>query len=325
MNAAAADGFDVIGDIHGHHGELVALLARLGYTDDAGHWSHPTRRAIFVGDLIDRGTDQIDVLQTVRAMVDSGAALAIAGNHEFNAVAFHTPRPGGGFCRPHIKKNRDQHEAFLAAVGLSSAEHDEWIGWFQTLPLWLELDGLRVVHAAWDQHAIDVLRDSATLGAGNTLTPELVVKATEGRADDGSRTPEWRAIEHLLKGPEVPIDPAYEDKGGKERKRARFQWWRPDADTLRRGALIPSGTKTVDGGDYPPLPDDPIDPPMRPYTDAVPVIYGHYWETGVPELTSPKTACVDYSAGNGEALVAYRWSGETHLDSDNFESSRSPI
>jgi len=43
------------------------------------------------------------------------------------------------------------------------------------------------------------------------------------------------------------------------------------------------------------------------------VIYGHYWQTGTLQLTSPNSVCVDYSAGNGGPLVAYRWSGETTL------------
>ena len=44
-----------------------------------------------------------------------------------------------------------------------------------------------------------------------------------------------------------------------------------------------------------------------------PVVYGHYWQTGLLQLTSPITVCVDYSAGKGGPLAAYRWSGETTL------------
>ena len=43
--------------------------------------------------------------------------------------------------------------------------------------------------------------------------------------------------------------------------------------------------------------------------------------TGTPTILSPKVACVDYSAGKGGALVAYRWDGESNLDSRNFVSA----
>ena len=84
-------GFDVIGDVHGHVEKLVELLTRMGYGKESGVWPHPSRQAAFVGDLIDRGPKQLEVLRLVRPMIDSGSALIVAGNHEFNAIAYHTP------------------------------------------------------------------------------------------------------------------------------------------------------------------------------------------------------------------------------------------
>ena len=40
--------------------------------------------------------------------------------------------------------------------------------------------------------------------------------------------------------------------------------------------------------------------------------------TGTPTVLADKVACVDYSAGNGGSLVAYRWDGETALDNAKF-------
>ena len=81
--------FDVIGDVHGCRIELEELLAELGYDlvrDDAGgpvDASHPDgRRAVFVGDLVDRGPDSPGVLRLVMGMVGSGHALCVSGNHE---------------------------------------------------------------------------------------------------------------------------------------------------------------------------------------------------------------------------------------------------
>ena len=74
-------GYDVIGDIHGQFDKLESLLTRLGYRKRGGVWRHPERIAIFVGDFIDRGSRGVETVQTVRAMVDAGSALAVMGNH----------------------------------------------------------------------------------------------------------------------------------------------------------------------------------------------------------------------------------------------------
>ena len=80
--------FDVIGDVHGCLAELEQLLAGLGYSlqrDAAGRSvgaSHPSRRAVFLGDLVDRGPDTPGVLRLVMGMVSAGTAFCVAGNHE---------------------------------------------------------------------------------------------------------------------------------------------------------------------------------------------------------------------------------------------------
>ncbi len=85
--------FDVIGDVHGCRSELETLLDRLGYTvvrDGDGRpvdASHPEgRRAVFVGDLVDRGPDSPGVLRLVMGMVAAGHALCVPGNHENKLV-----------------------------------------------------------------------------------------------------------------------------------------------------------------------------------------------------------------------------------------------
>jgi protein phosphatase len=81
--------FDIIGDVHGCADELVSLLDRLGYAvssaqDGTGHIVGPPegRRAIFLGDLVDRGPKTPEVLRLVMKMVSSGDALCIPGNHD---------------------------------------------------------------------------------------------------------------------------------------------------------------------------------------------------------------------------------------------------
>jgi protein phosphatase len=78
--------FDIIGDVHGCKDELVELLDKLGYQrtllDDRPLFRHPERKAIFLGDLVDRGPDSPGVLEIVMAMVEHGAALCVPGNHD---------------------------------------------------------------------------------------------------------------------------------------------------------------------------------------------------------------------------------------------------
>jgi predicted kinase len=76
--------FDIVGDVHGCHDELVELLGVLGYEEDAdGGFRHPGgRTAVFLGDLVDRGPATPAVLGTVMAMVGAGTAICVPGNHE---------------------------------------------------------------------------------------------------------------------------------------------------------------------------------------------------------------------------------------------------
>jgi protein phosphatase len=81
--------FDVIGDVHGCFDELVALLGKLGYALEAEPGAEPLRvrapagrKAVFLGDLVDRGPKVAEVLQLVMTMVADGTALCVPGNHE---------------------------------------------------------------------------------------------------------------------------------------------------------------------------------------------------------------------------------------------------
>jgi len=200
--ALETSGYDIIGDIHGYADRLRNLLKLMGYSERNGAWRHPERRAVFVGDLIDRGSQQLETVRLVRAMVETGSAQIVLGNHEFNAVAYATPSPsGGGYCRPHNTKNNDQHKEFLAEVEFGSPLHRSIIGWFMEIPLWLDLGGVRVVHACWSNPHMEHLQNQ--FAAGNKLSEQIVVDATT----KGSQT--YHAIEVVLKGPEVSMRGAH--------------------------------------------------------------------------------------------------------------------
>jgi hypothetical protein len=302
--------FDVIGDIHGQYGKLVALLKKMEYRETGGVWRHPDRTALFVGDLIDRGPGQVETVQLVRTMVDAGSARCILGNHEFNAIAWVTldRKSPGEFLRPHGKPgNLAQHQAFLEQVGDGSARHREFIAWFKTLPIWLELPGLRVVHACWDTDSIESLR--AVTGPGETLTDDLLECATR------RGTWQFSAVETICKGPEVelPAGISFADKEGKIRREVRVKWWQEDLSTYRKAAIGPPGDMEM-------IPDLPMPAGWKMQRSVgPPVLFGHYWFTGLPEVISKQFACLDYSAArDGCPLVAYRWDGEAELNSEKL-------
>lgn len=75
--------FDIIGDVHGCYDELALLLSELGYQiEDETVTSPDGRKAIFLGDLVDRGPKIPHVLRLVMSMVAAGMALCIPGNHD---------------------------------------------------------------------------------------------------------------------------------------------------------------------------------------------------------------------------------------------------
>lgn len=309
-------GYDIIGDIHGCASALEGLLAELGYTldDSTGVYRHPDRQAIFIGDLVDRGGEQLRVLELVKAMVDAGTAQIVMGNHEFNAICYATEYPAGsgGYLRKRSEKNDKQHREFLDQV--TGEDRARYLEWFATMPLWLDLGGIRVVHACWHEASIKYVEEQ--LGSSRFDSVDQFARASD-KSD-----PLYEAVEILLKGPEVSLtaheQPPFKDKDGHLRSSARIRWWNPDASTLHEIAEMAGNFTTEDGRPYPPLPDVAITAQGRSYfyTDSVPVFFGHYWRKDSPQHLldwTERCACVDFSAVKGGKLTAYQWSGESTI------------
>jgi len=313
-------GYDVIGDVHGNLAKLEGLLRQLDYIDKSGTFLHPERQAIFVGDLIDRGNDNLRVVALVRGMVESGAAQVVMGNHEFNAIAYATDDPSdpGEGVRKRTGKNRKQHEVFLTEVEFQQDVYAEVIEWFKTMPFWLDLEGgIRVVHACWHEPSMEVVEQALSDEAmnGNQF---LIKAATKGNEL-------YEAVEIVLKGPELELNtfglPHFLDQGGHERSAARLKWWVDEPATLAE--LLEVGASQSDGSPYPQL-DSSLAKTMEHefrYQGKKPVFFGHYWRSGKPTKNVDwgiHAACLDFSVAKGGPLVAYRWSGESILSEANF-------
>ena len=293
--------YDIVGDIHGHADKLQRLLQRLGYEERDGIYRHASRQLIFVGDFIDRGPEIRRTLQIVRGMIDAGTARAVMGNHELNALLYHTKGPEGEWLRAHNKKNATQHRATLDQIALSDpAEWKNWLNWMLKLPLWLDLGSCRIVHAAWDDERVQ------SLGNRGILTKRNLIEV-------GNRhTQEDKAVDFLLKGPEYKLG---RGTVGHERKRVRAKWWIPIRPGMTHAkAAMPVGKIRGNGG----VPQGFALPGYN--LSERPVFFGHYWlkPRANKKPFDSNVACLDYSAAKGGPLVAYRFDGELSLSPDKF-------
>lgn len=298
---------DFIGDIHGHADKLEELLQKLGYTIRNGAYAHPERKVLFVGDYIDRGPKIKETLEIVKAMVDNENAIALMGNHEYNALCFHFQETEGGHLRKHLIKNIIQHYETLKQFQNKQNEYEKYLDWFRTLPLYYETETFRAVHACWDNTSIQYLKNVLV---NDTLTDELIYQSVK----KGSALNE--AIEQTLKGKELNMPPGlfFTDKDGTERTKIRIKWWEdPSQMTYKSISIEPLEI----------LPELPIEDPALRTNDYYQnndkkVFFGHYWLKGEPSLYKDNICCLDYSVAKDGKLVAYRHCGENILHSSNL-------
>ncbi len=314
--------YDIVGDIHGNADKLEDLLLKLGYAMINGVYRHNERKVVFVGDFIDRGTQNRRVIEIVRNMVTTRQAYAVMGNHEYNAICYHTPKSGIDWLRPHTKNKFKQHESFLAEYPLGYQDTQDVIEWFKTLPLFIDSEELpfRVIHACWDQQLIDYAKEKF-LNHKNALSGRHLEQSAVKNDDPFSL---FNIIERLLKGVEIklPQEPekiTFLDKDRFERNRIRARWW-GDSDATYRDLAIGYSDETLES-----FPDDlrprNVEIPFYSEDESKPVFFGHYWMHGEPQIQQRNVCCVDYSAGLDGELVCYSLENPGDggaLNPDNF-------
>jgi hypothetical protein len=329
---------DIVGDVHGEIDALRSLLVRLGVDLERRRASRPV---VFVGDLVDRGPDSVAVVELVAALVEAGLAHCVAGNHELNALAGEA-KEGNGWLVPRPEGDVDGFHAGRDFVPFPSrratpAEASRVLAFLRELPLVLERDDLRVVHACWDAEAHRQLPESGDIAAlaaafdqaitERVRTSGLVERAAAERAEFAElRDPHREPTRHLeavaeedavfqldnpikllTSGAERPVNPgAHFYVGGKWRFVRRDRWWR-----------------------------NPVDKPT---------VVGHYWRRRGPAIEGKDDVwddlspfawaghvyCVDYSVGRrfkerhhgkhegfAGGLAALRWPERTLVFDDH--------
>jgi hypothetical protein len=310
--------YDIIGDIHGHADKLIKLLEKLEYNNIDGAYQHfdSDRKTIFVGDFIDRGPKIRETLSIVKSMVDNGSAHALIGNHEYNAICYHTlnEERTNSWLRPHSKKNKEQHLETLKQFKDDKRECEKYLSWFKELPLFLDLGDIRVVHASWIPSEIKKIKEwtSGTCKLNDKFLQKSVLKTKD----------EFHAVENTLKGVEIKLPGNvghFEDKDGHSRKEIRIKWWESAKGKTYQDVLFPQGnSKGFEGGTI-----KSNDAELMPvYVDDVPVFFGHYWldpaNSHPPNVQQNHICCLDYSVAKNGLLTAYRWEGEKILRNDRF-------
>lgn len=295
---------DIVGDIHGELQALQDLLRHLGY-DEAGR--HPQSRSlVFVGDFVDRGPDSPGVVQLVQRLVEGGNACAIAGNHEINLLRHDAKDGAGWFFDERVASDSTKYRQFVRATNtLQRARIETFLN---SLPLGLEREDLRVIHAAWNAPDIAKARTMA-LGSARAEYDRWEQQAAHVAAEmriaermaqekhiwphsleDGERCPPFlqahcdNELNKALINPLKVLTTGLERQtpepffaGNKWRFVERMPWW-------------------------------------NRYAEDTPVVIGHYWRSTLPAQTTHEglfrhTApyawhgmrgnvfCVDYSVG----------------------------
>jgi len=299
--------YDIIGDVHGHAQELEGLLKLMDYSNETGVWSHSYRRAIFVGDFINRGPNSREVIRLIRDMVKAGSALAILGNHEINAILYFTRNKDGKSLRVPSSSNRK----LLDQLSFEYHNQYEWlekdIKWLRSLPIYLKLNGIRVVHAYWNDVYIRFIDKLYEDGRLRKKTLKEIIK---------KESPYYLPFNQTIKGIEfnLPKDLILKDDKNIQRTSFRVKWWEnPFGQTFK--SLSYESKFQLPAYSIP----KQIITPYHVYQESDPLVFiGHYCMGNGPMIPAPNICCVDACISSSGRLAAYRYNGESKLNEDNF-------
>jgi diadenosine tetraphosphatase ApaH/serine/threonine PP2A family protein phosphatase len=311
-HTTSSRGYDIIGDIHGCASTLARLLEQMGYRKVNGVYQHSRRQAVFIGDIIDRGPRIREALHLVRGMVERGSARIVMGNHEYNALGYCTrAREGSG--RSYLREHNPRHDRLIReTLDQFEAYPDEWaefLQWFYTIPLFIDDENFRAVHACWDGELIEEFK---RVQGGDRIDEDFLHASADINSFAG------QVMDTLLRGTDLrlPNGLSITGRDGYVRKFFRTKFWaenpRTYADVVFQPDPLPAEVAAR------PLSEEERKQLISYPLDAPPVFVGHYWMEGTPAPLRQNVACIDFSAVKYGKLVAYRMDGERVLSKDNF-------
>jgi calcineurin-like phosphoesterase family protein len=308
-----AKGYDIIGDVHGCGLALKLLLTRLGYSKRNGVYFHSTRKVVFLGDIIDRGPRIREALHLVRDMVEAGSAHIVMGNHEYNYLSYSTS--GESVQMPYLREHTSRHQRILQEtlnqLANYPADQKDFYLWMMQLPVFLEFEKFRVVHACWHKEIIAQMLERT---GSNIIDTEFLYHSAV------RDTFEWTVMDRLLRGTQIklPNDETMTCRDGYVRKFFRTKFWMKNPELYSDVVFQPD-----------PLPasmhnrvlSEKEQQNLYYYPPHEKTLFiGHYWCEGKPAPITRNIACLDYSAVKFGKLVAYRYDFESELRSDKFVS-----
>lgn len=303
-----AAGYDIIGDVHGEATVLEALLDRLGYIEINGVYQHVDgdRQAIFVGDFVDRGQENLRSVEIVQGMVESGSAKAVLGNHEIGHIRYATQGADGNYLWPHNHHSDRSLKEFFDEIPFGSDKHQEVIEWFKSLPVYLETEDFIVAHASHESKSVGHMWEY--------LDRDQVLCESAYESFNLDRTFRSAAY-NMLFGPDVKLpedikekleEHALETTGrlGYHASR-RFYWWR-EGDDISPAEMLGLDHLDLTEDQHMKLSeilDAHIEQDDGLLDHSKPIVFGHYALMTEPHLTSDDAVCLDFSGH----LTAYRY------------------
>lgn len=287
---------DVIGDVHGEIDALTSLLHHLGY-DHQGR--HPDgRRLVFLGDLVDRGPDSPAVLRLARTAVERGDALCVLGNHELNLLRRERKHGNAWFFGEDETMGPRLKGLFPSRKLSTESERDEVLAFLGGLPIALEHDGLRVVHACWHEPSIAAARDAtreAFLAAPDNSHPR-----------DAPGSERLHGLQHRL-ADQLAGPPRFDEELAEFQLKQQFA---SAANILLSGPerIVSSGRPFFAGGQWRFLERKRW---WEEYV-GVPVVVGHYWRKRRP---------TGRAAAMPDADPEFFW-GAGHVYCNDFSAGR---
>lgn len=300
--------YDIIGDVHGNAGLLGKCLVRMGYRKSNNSFSHPERKAVFVGDFINRGHESRKTLHIIRSMTENGDAYAILGNHEIYAIIYSLKQSNG----ISIAKNDNELSYTVSNTLIEFSKYpEEWKSfrkWLRTLPLYLDFGSVRVVHACWDNSSIGLLNEA--------LIGQRIEKSVFREIYRNPSSRIGKAVWQTTKGIDFvfPHDIRIKDNKGVFHRSFRMNWWDSPAGKTFEQISFESKFRFPDYT----VPAE-ILPEIDPYPEDAPIVFfGHYCRRNGPHILRSNVCCLDSCIASSKVLTSYSYNGEIELDPKNL-------